>query len=178
MRSPVTFVLAGAVIFSALTASALTSSALADKGPGLFDRTDKDSDGFVSKLEFNDGRDTLFASIDADGDRLLTQDELQKAHETWRQKMDKPAQEQTQPQEQSQNQSDAQQPPKERHGFMKRVDANEDGQISIEEFAAAGDKMFARLDHNGDGKIAKEEVPQRRKHKASDQPADQPTEQP
>ena len=39
------------------------------------------------------------------------------------------------------------------------------------EFAAMGEKMFARLDDNGDGKIAKDEVPHHRKRLPEEQPA-------
>lgn len=164
MRNPITFVLSSAVILSALSLPALTSPALADKGPGLFERSDKDGDGFVTKLEFSDNRAAMFQEVDANKDGILSQDELQKAREAWHQKMGKPAT------DQSQDQSQAQ-PGKEKRGFMKRIDANEDGQISAEEFAAAGEKMFAKLDDNADGKIAQDEVPQHRKHQQDEQPA-------
>ena len=67
-------------------------------------------------------------------------------------------------------------PAKKHHGgFIKRLDTNQDGQISAAEFAAGGEKMFARLDVNADGKIAKDEVPQHRKHKQGEPaPAEQP----
>ncbi|HXV28997.1 MAG TPA: EF-hand domain-containing protein [Sinorhizobium sp.] len=168
MRNPITFVLTGAVL-----AASLSFPALADKGHGLFQRADKDGDGFVTKLEFTGSRDVMFQSIDANKDGVLTQDELDAARAAWRQKMGKPAHEQTQEQAGDQAQ---QKPGKERHGrFMKRIDANEDGQITAAEFAAAGEKMFARLDDNSDGRIAQEELPKRKhKHKQDEAPAEQP----
>jgi Ca2+-binding EF-hand superfamily protein len=39
-----------------------------------------------------------------------------------------------------------------------RADANEDGQISAEEFAASTDAMAKRMDRNGDGTIDRREM--------------------
>lgn len=163
------------LLSSVFAASAFGLPALADKGPHMFERADTDGDGFVTKQEFAATRDAMFQRIDANKDGVLTQDELQKAREDWRQKMGKaaPDQSQVQPgtQAQGQNQAQAQQPGKERHNFMQRADTNQDGQISAAEFAAMGEKMFARLDDNGDGKIAKDEVPHHRKRLPEEQPA-------
>lgn len=172
MRSKITLFLSSAVILSGLSLPAF-----ADKGHGMFERSDTDGDGFVSKVEFDAGRDSMFAKLDANKDGVVTQEEMQAARDAWRAKMGKPAndnqtQDQTQPQDQSQAQAD---PAKKRHGgFMKRLDADEDGRISADEFKAGGEKMFAKLDVNADGKIAKDEIPQRRKHKDGEQPTEQP----
>lgn len=148
------------LLSGAFAASAFSLSALADRGPGMFERADKDGDGFVTKLEFSDSRVTMFKTIDANADGNLDQDELMKAREAFHQKMGKPMPE------------GSEAPTgKPRHRFMQRADANEDGKISSEEFAAAGDKMFARLDDNGDGKLAKDEMPRRRKHHQDEPPA-------
>jgi Ca2+-binding EF-hand superfamily protein len=45
--------------------------------------------------------------------------------------------------------------------ILARVDTDKDGKISKAEFDAEGAKMFAKLDENGDGKIAENEMPQR-----------------
>lgn len=167
MRNKISIALSGAVILSALSLPAF-----ADKGHGMFERADTDGDGFVTKVEFDAGRDGMFTRIDANKDGILTQEEMQAAREAWRAKMSKPAND-NQTQSQAQTETD---PAKKRHGgFMKRLDTNEDGQISAAEFAAGGEKMFAKLDVNADGKIAKNEVPQRRKHMQGEQaPAEQP----
>ncbi|NJO34516.1 MAG: hypothetical protein HC869_16680 [Rhodospirillales bacterium] len=47
---------------------------------------------------------------------------------------------------------------------MARIDTNSDGKVTTQEFAAAGDQMFAKFDANGDGKLAQDEMP-KRKHK-------------
>lgn len=39
-------------------------------------------------------------------------------------------------------------------------DANHDSRISREELAAGADRMFARMDKNGDGRLAGDELPQ------------------
>ena len=82
-----------AVVLSAgLGLTALGAAALADTGPGLFERSDKDGDGFVTKAEFTAGRDVIFSQIDANGDGALDQAELDKAHEAFRQRMEQRAQ--------------------------------------------------------------------------------------
>lgn len=168
MRNKITIALSSAVILSALSLPAF-----ADKGHGMFERSDTDGDGFITKVEFNAGRDSMFAKIDANKDGILTQEEMQAAREAWHAKMGKPAND-NQPADQSQAQTPTE-PAKQRHGgFMKRLDTNQDGQISTAEFAAGGEKMFAKLDANADGKIAKDEVPQHRKHKDGEQPTEQP----
>jgi Ca2+-binding EF-hand superfamily protein len=182
MRSKITLFLSSAVILSGLSLPAF-----ADKGHGMFERTDTDGDGFITKVEFDAGRDSMFARLDANKDGIVTEDEMTAAREAWRAKMGKPAndnqaQDQTAGQTQPQDQTAQADPAKKRHGgFMKRLDTNEDGQVSADEFKAGGEKMFAKLDVNADGKIAREEIPQRRKHQdgqTTDQPADQPAEQP
>lgn len=155
MRKITAFLLTG--VFAA---SAFALPAFADKGPGMFERADKDGDGFVTKLEFSDNRATMFKTIDANADGILDQDELTKAREAFHQKMGKPAQE-----------GGAAPEGKPRHGFMQRADANQDGKISTEEFTAAGERMFAKMDDNGDGKLANDEMPHRRKHVPDEPPA-------
>lgn len=158
------------LLSTAIAAGAFSFTASADRGHGMFDRADADKDGFVTKQEFAASRDVMFQGMDADKDGNLTLDEMEKARAAWHQKMGKPAGQQGQAQPDGQPQSQAQ-PGKRQHRFMERVDTDKNGVISVAEFNAAGDRMFTRLDDNGDGKIAKDEVPQRRKHKPEEQPA-------
>lgn len=148
-----------AVAMSAgLGLAALGGAALADnKGPGLFERSDKDGDGFVTKEEFAAGRDVIFSQIDANSDGVLDQAELDKAHEAFRQRMSEAGK---QPKPEGEH----------RARFMKRLDTDEDGKITAAEFSAAGERMFAKLDDNTDGKLAKDEM-RHRHHGAGNDPA-------
>lgn len=151
------------VLSAGLGLTALAGAALADKGQGMFGRADTNGDGFVSKEEFAAGRNAMFAKLDANGDGAVDQAELDKAREAWHQRKNQQAQADTGTQ--------AETPKKERHGrFMARIDTNSDGKVTTQEFAAAGDQMFAKFDANGDGKLAQDEMPKHRKHK--DAPAE------
>ena len=150
------------VMSAGLGLSALAGIALADKGPGMFERSDTNGDGFVSKEEFAAGRTEMFAKLDANSDGAVDQAELDKAREAWHQRKN----------QQAQADAQNQKPKKDHHGsrFMSRIDTNSDGKVTTQEFAAAGDKMFAKFDANGDGKLAQDEMPKHRRHK--DAPAD------
>ena len=67
------------VVSAGLGLTALAGAALADKGPGLFGRSDTNGDGFVSKEEFAAGRTTMFAKLDANADGVIDQAEIDKA---------------------------------------------------------------------------------------------------
>jgi Ca2+-binding EF-hand superfamily protein len=154
-------------ISAGLGLGAFGGIALADQGHGMFERFDKNGDGFVSKDEFTAGRTAFFTQLDANGDGFIDQGELDKARAAWHQRMNKPAQGDTTQQSQS---GGTAQPKPEHRGFLQRMDTDGDGKISAAEFAAAGDQMFSKLDKNGDGKLAQDEVPQHRHH-SQDAPA-------
>jgi len=149
------------VLSAGLGLTAVAGAALADKGQGMFGRADTNGDGFVSKEEFAAGRKAMFAKLDANGDGTVDQAELDKAREAWHEHKS----------QQTGSSAQAETPNKEHHGrFMARIDTNNDGKVTTEEFAAAGDAMFAKFDANGDGKLAQDEMPKHRMHK--DAPAD------
>lgn len=151
------------VMSAGIGLTALAGIALADKGPGMFGRADTNDDGFVSKEEFAAGRDKMFTKLDANSDGAVDQAELDKARAAWHQRKNQQAQ--------ADANSQSEEPKKERRGrFMARIDTDSDGKVTTQEFAAAGDKMFAKFDANSDGKLAQDEMPKHRKHK--DAPAD------
>ena len=66
------------VLSTALGLTALTGAALAERGPGLFERSDSNGDGFVSKEEFAAGRTTMFGKLDANADGSIDQGEIKR----------------------------------------------------------------------------------------------------
>jgi len=150
------------VMSAGIGLSVLAGAALADKGQGMFGRADTNGDGFVSKEEFAAGRDKMFARLDANGDGAVDQAEVDKMREAWKQRRAEKAQ--------AEGATQADKPKREHKGFLARLDSDSDGKVTTAEFAAAGDKMFAKFDANGDGKLARDEMPKRRHHK--DAPAE------
>jgi Ca2+-binding EF-hand superfamily protein len=136
-------------------ASALATSAFADGGHGGFLKSaDLNKDGVIDQTEFQTTRDKWFADLDANKDGFVSADELKafgdKMHAEWAKK----------------HADQAANKPEGKHGdfsqrILERVDTDKDGKISKAEFDAEGSKLFAKLDENGDGKIAQSEMPQR-----------------
>ncbi|MGB0909220.1 MAG: hypothetical protein ACPGYT_02565 [Nitrospirales bacterium] len=49
------------------------------------------------------------------------------------------------------------------HGKLKKVDADGDGQISLDEFLAKAEKRFGKMDADGDGYLSAGEYKEKRK---------------
>jgi Ca2+-binding EF-hand superfamily protein len=98
---------------------------------------DANNDGFVSAEEF-ENRPDRFALADADGNGLLTAEELMAAG-----------------QERAERRVAR---------MIERLDANGDGALSQEEIAdrRSPERMFTRLDANEDGMVSKEEFAEAR----------------
>jgi len=107
---------------------------------GIF-QSDSNSDGVLTRAEFDAGRDAMFARLDADNNGALTREEMHAqrgGHRGGR---------------------------GHRGGGMHmlaRADANNDGNITRDEFLARPIEHFNRLDANNDGVISAAERPQRR----------------
>ena len=133
-----------ALVIAALVATGAASSVAAQDGSPrterraqMFTQLDTNGDGVVSAEEFANPP-SRFEIADADGDGLLSADEL------------------TAMGQQRAEQRAAR--------MLERFDANEDGALSEEEFAARrdGSRMFERLDANDDGSISAEEFAEMR----------------
>ena len=98
---------------------------------------DTDGDGVVSFTEFQARSEERFARLDADGDGLLTREELGRRGRDGRRGLG-----------------------------LAEADTDGDGAISFSELQAARpevtEERFARMDRNGDGVITEEERPERR----------------
>jgi Ca2+-binding EF-hand superfamily protein len=119
---------------------ALAQQGDADDRGRLFE-SDSNSDGVLTRAEFDAGRDAVFARLDADDNEQLSRQELH----AWRGGRGERGR-------------------GHRGGGMHmltRSDANNDGAITREEFLARPIEHFERLDANDDGVISADERPQR-----------------
>ncbi|HRP10492.1 MAG TPA: hypothetical protein PLK37_05615 [Terricaulis sp.] len=129
--------LLAAIGFAALTGAAGLAVAQDQSQPerprGVM-AMDANSDGVVTRQEFDAARAANFARLDADNNGQLTREEMrgQRGHRGGH-----------------------------RGAHLQRADANNDGNITREEFLARPNAMFARLDANNDGIISADERPQR-----------------
>lgn len=111
-----------------------------ERGVSRLFQGDANSDGVLTRQEFNTARAAEFARLDADNNGQLTREEMR-----------------------------AQRGERgERHGRggrgmhqLSRADANNDGNITRDEFLARPLEHFSRLDANNDGVISASERPQR-----------------
>ncbi len=130
--------------FAALTGAAglaLAQDAPRERGAGFF-QADANSDGAVTRAEFDASGAARFTRLDANSDGQLTREERRAER--------------------------GERGERGRHGrrgggphMLGAADANNDGNITREEFLARPGEMFARLDADSDGVISAAERPQR-----------------
>lgn len=117
---------------------------------GIF-QSDANSDGVLTRAEFDAGRAATFARLDADRNGQLTREEMRaergerRGRGGWRGHRGGPGGP---------------------GGGLAGADANNDGNITREEFLARPTEMFNRLDANHDGVISTAERPQRPERQA------------
>ncbi|MEI1247176.1 EF-hand domain-containing protein [Rhizobium aouanii] len=147
---------------------------------------DANKDGQVSKDEATAGLDKIFAAIDTNKDGSLTPGEIRAYRQTQMQamkdqrKQDADENKDANAAAETADNNDQGRSPRDghdghdghrwmRHGgnfmrasmMMRRVDTDENGQISKQEATAAFDKLFTRMDRNKDGVISIDDMPDR-----------------
>lgn len=135
-----------AVTLAAMVAASFSTIAHAQTGPrgGApmpfdFATLDANGDGQVTQDEIAAQRTARIAAMDTDGDGNLSEAELTAAHEA----------------------REAERKAARTKQMMARMDANKDGVVSLAEMTPDADhgvKMFKRIDANGDGAISKAEA--------------------
>jgi Ca2+-binding EF-hand superfamily protein len=139
------------VVGMLLTAAPMVS---ADGGRGqMWQKADTNQDGAIDRAEFDAMRSGHFAKFDGDGNGIVTGAEIEAFMAARKaEKADVPHDE-------------AATAKRKDHGarMLKRLDADNDGNITAAEWQASAEKRFARLDANSDGKIEQAEFPKRRK---------------
>ncbi len=106
------------------------------KGRQMFRMADKNNDGVVTREELAAMNDTRFAGFDSNNDGVADVSEIDKVLEKKLERMRV----------------------KMRYKMLGRFDANGDGLVSKDEFAAKGMFRFELVDANNDGKITREEA--------------------
>lgn len=119
---------------------AVGAPVFADSAP----KADVNKDGILDRAEFDAQRAAQFKAMDADGNGVLTAEEMKAFHEQHRADM--------------------------RDGmagkFIKRIDTSGDGKVSAAEWQAGSLQKFVKLDDNGDGAITADEF--QKMHKRPD----------
>lgn len=135
-----TFLLAGAALAAIAGVAIAQPSASPERpGPGGFMRQmDANTDGTITRAEFDTARTAHFTARDANGDGALSGEELRR-------------------------QRGGERPEGGPRRERPNIDANNDGVISREEFLAGPTARFDRLDANNDGRLTDAEKPNMRR---------------
>ena len=124
------------------TAIAKNFNSIKILNPPTFENLDINNDGKLSKKEIEKQRDFMVQSIDLNGDKMVSAQELIKRHAK---RADFFAKQ-----------------------MLKKLDSNGDGSLSFTELKKSQqwklERMFNRLDKNNDGFISKEEAQRTRKN--------------
>jgi Ca2+-binding EF-hand superfamily protein len=139
-------ILLAAVGFAALASAAGLAAAQSQPtqerergGVSRFFEADANNDGVVTRQEFDASRATHFTRLDTDNNGQLTREEMRQMFGERGRRGHRGGGHQ-----------------------LARADANNDGNITRDEFLARPTQMFERLDADNDGVISEAERPQRR----------------
>lgn len=131
-------------LFVAAGVAALAGAGLAiaqEQGPRGPLRYDANSDGVLTRQEFDTGHAARFTEMDSNRDGQVTREERRTQHQARREG------------------GEGRRGGHHRAGF-ERADANNDGNVTREEFLARPNQMFDRVDANRNGVIEASERPQ------------------
>lgn len=114
---------------------------------------DTNENGTVEKSEFDAMMDKRFAETDTNGGGITLEEYQAKSAadaEAWRERRE--ARRQEKDEKRAEREAERSERMAERlKSRFDRLDANEDGTVTAEEYKAATDKMFERMDRDGDG---------------------------
>lgn len=141
------------------------------RGPNIermIEKLDANKDGGISLEEVKAHQGTIFTSVDANSDSSLTQDEFDMIKEM--RKAEREAKKAANGEQTTETAQSDDKDGKKRGGkrggkrgmSFDRLDADNSGSISLEEFTAHSDKMFDRMDRNDDGVINTDDVKRKR----------------
>lgn len=149
----------------------------------MIEMLDADGDGSITAIEIKDHRAATFASVDADSNGLLSQEEFDMLRQIRDARREEARKSMTETMGsdggqamghgkgmgmgQGMGMGKGKGMGREGKGEGKgpsftRMDADKDGSVSLAEFTANSDRMFARLDRNSDGVITKADFPGKR----------------
>ena len=178
-------IIACGLVLTALPSAFAESKPGKSTGEGMFETSDTNKDGKVSRAEYLAGEKKMFAEMDANHDGTVNLSEITAAQATAKSGMvsDRPGttdrtrtndqvgtNERIGPNDRNVNLDRTMKT--DRSGMnemspaavLKMHDKNSDGQMSAAEHSAGCEDMFTKLDTNNDGSLSKEEI------KAGDKP--------
>lgn len=134
----------------------------AKRAERMIETFDADGDGSITAIEIKDHRTAIFASVDADTNGMLSQEEFDMLRQIRDAKREEARKQMTEAQGADGGQAKGKGMGMGKKGDGKgdrkgpsftRLDADKDGSVSLAEFTANSDRMFARLDRNSDGVV-------------------------
>lgn len=135
----------------------------------MFERTDANSDGRITSAEANSASQERFKKMDANHDGVVDLQEALALHENHRKERAK-----ARGQANSKGEGKAAKGEHAKHRrrgkfakrLFRRMDADNNGKVTLSEAMAAGQRHFKRMDANSDGEVTRDEMSNRRpKHR-------------